>query len=389
VSLEFTDDGKRLASAAADLAVRLWDVADVRLIATFLDTRDHVVVGSLRFDATGQRLLAPTTFEVRIFSAADPEIALAMDDVSYPQLFRDGGRFGAGAPAGYQVRSMATGEPLERLEVPRGTRTVLSPDNTKLASFVRGNPTDVEVRDLATRAVITRFHPAGRTIGLEFDHAGARLATGSSEGVVELWNLRGERLMTLRGHRGLAMAVAFSPDDGRVVSGSFDGTARVWDLASGREILQLKTERLGSVRFDATGTRVLTCGTARAVQLWDAATGVVLRSFEGPSEMSSATIDARGTLIAGASVDGTVSVWDVASSSLVAQFHHASRGEDVAFSPGGDRLLSTDDEGRAFLWRLDLETRRPDEVARFVRCRAPYKLVETRLATAAPVCAGD
>ena len=47
-------------------------------------------------------------------------------------------------------------------------------------------------------------------------------------------------LMTLRGHLGAVLAVAFSPDGQRIVTGSDDQKVKVWKAASGQERLTLE-----------------------------------------------------------------------------------------------------------------------------------------------------
>jgi WD40 repeat protein len=59
--------------------------------------------------------------------------------------------------------------------------------------------------------------------------AGDRLATGSTDGAVRLWDVAdGSLLAVLRGHTARVRSVAFAPDGTWLLSVSEDGTARVW-----------------------------------------------------------------------------------------------------------------------------------------------------------------
>ena len=46
----------------------------------------------------------------------------------------------------------------------------------------------------------------------------------------------GGELLTLTGHSGAVVSVAFSPDGTRIATGSVDQTARVWEAGNGREL---------------------------------------------------------------------------------------------------------------------------------------------------------
>src|SRR5205823_6511267 len=63
---------------------------------------------------------------------------------------------------------------------------------------------------------------------------------------------------TLAGHSGMVGSLAFSPDGKRLASGSGDRTVRVWDLASGKELLQLRghTGIVTCVAFSPDGKRL-------------------------------------------------------------------------------------------------------------------------------------
>jgi WD40 repeat protein len=59
---------------------------------------------------------------------------------------------------------------------------------------------------------------------------GWRVATGSNDNTVRVWDVRtGEALLTLREHRGAVRGLAFDPRGHRLVSGSAEGTLRIWE----------------------------------------------------------------------------------------------------------------------------------------------------------------
>ncbi|MFO0849876.1 MAG: protein kinase [Gemmataceae bacterium] len=148
---------------------------------------------------------------------------------------------------------------------------------------------------------------------------GTTLATGDSTGVgeydaVTLWDVKsGKRLHSIRGHKTLVFAVAWSPDGKRVASASHDGTARVWEAAQGRSLLKLEHPRgVHGVAYSPGGKYLLTGCADHAVRLWDAETGAPVHTLKGHD----------------------LDVWT------------------VAFTPDGRHALSVSEDKTMRMWRL-------------------------------------
>jgi WD40 repeat protein len=72
---------------------------------------------------------------------------------------------------------------------------------------------------------------------------GAQIATGSTDGNVQIWNAQTLQLVRTIGADNLSIrSVAWSPDSTRVVSGSGDGHTVIWNAADGQEIRTLGEE---------------------------------------------------------------------------------------------------------------------------------------------------
>lgn len=177
-------------------------------------------------------------------------------------------------------------------------------------------------------------------------------------GAVSRWMVGGwRRLSDLRFPRvtrnRVALALALSPDGHTLVAGLATKSLLRWRLdgrsAAPGEPIDLFQDWVNSVAFSPDGSLLLAGSSDQLTRVFDAASGVLLRSLHGPSVVTGTAVVAGHVVTAG--TEGTLRVWP---------------GIDPTWRSGGSEMynLSTDADGGTWLaggtledgiqlWRID------------------------------------
>jgi len=280
-ALCLSGDGRRLLTGGDDQALRLWEVPEltpVRAVAgdpgpvcaaamtrsgkwavscsLRLMPEDMVVqlwglkagVERARLEAAGENLtcvaLSP---DARKVAAGDRRGAIFIWTLDPPGTPMQTLRGHVGAingitftTDGQAVLSVGADGTLRRWDVETGRcEGGLPPDAGAVWAVASGGP-DGRVAVAGDRlrlrqpggAVLTLGGHAGGTLCVAFSANGAVLASGGADGAVRLWRASdGGEVACFTGHEGAVRAVAVSPDHRFAYSGGADGTVRRWAIA--------------------------------------------------------------------------------------------------------------------------------------------------------------
>ncbi len=165
-------------------------------------------------------------------------------------------------------------------------------------------------------------------------------------------------MIELTGHRGLVVALAYSPDGRTLASASADGTARLWDLATGTltATLQSPAARANCVAFAPDG-RSLAVGYGEPtglVQIWDTDPPRRRESWVAhPRATRGIAFSPNGSLLATAGDTREANLWWPSGAPVYNLSASATIGRAVAFSPEGDFLAALGGRNASVaVWRL-------------------------------------
>ena len=342
-SIAFSPNGLTIASGSDDQTIKLWEVETARCIRTFQGYKN--LIWSAMFSPDGVKL-----------ASASEDGNVRLWDIQTGQCDH--------------TLEGHTGRVWTVAFSPQGQLLASGGDDQTIRIWHVSSQ-----HKSSQRCLKTLRERSGQIRCVEFSPNGRLLATNNGDSTVKLWDvsqlypepldsLAGEnpspspsvsRLRTLQGHGGKVWSIAFSPDSQRLATGSEDQTIRLWDLQTGEclQILEGHDRFVLSVAYSRD--HLIASGSDdHTIRLWDAKTGDCLKTLEGHDGWIQAiAFSPDGTLLASSSTDLTAKLWDIATGSCLQTLTgHNKWLQSVCFSPDGTYLATGSEDETIKLWQV-------------------------------------
>lgn len=209
--------------------------------------------------------------------------------------------------------------------------------------------------------------PAPTTRTLAFDPSGEHLAAASGDHRIRVFRLTGgQMLKTLDGHRAMIRALAISPDSRTLYSAGFDGTACAWRFPAGPMLRQIEHGKstagdggeVFSMVLGSSGTHLITGGGDGMVRAWALPDFAAARQMGGMPQGHNGTVthlaaSPTSDLVASAGRDGTLKLWNFTSGGLLRSFGNTGAPVTALCMHANDQILiSGHADGAITLWSL-------------------------------------
>ncbi len=372
--IAYSPSGTQIASCSSDRTIRIWNVRGEVLVSQPKEVRGEKCFAS-KFELTedGRHVLAGTWIW-------DASTALGTQLTCFRQTGPDGwGPIASYHPSSASPASARPGDPAAVLDdltlrtfLPyHGEEIVIAARLDRKPSLIQKSSRGGSIAVIHDAMVtIWSAYAAPEPLGVLRGHEkrvqcigwspdGNRIATGSSDCTVRLWDGNTyTETQVLRGHEREVMELTFSPDGLRLATGDGGGVLRIWDMETRTQIAVLSQPKQGveSLAFSEDGLRILSTAYHDVMHEFDISTQSLVSKATGIVDLKS--IAQKSPLLA-------------RRTGVEATFFHAASQKDVAWYPdplksliatGIDRTWAGLSQYRLNLLRLEIEPKATLEV---------------------------
>ncbi len=249
---------------------------------------------------------------------------------------------------GRQIFGHAHNEEINILKLDAGTgRLIEVQDNGK-----------VIIWSLATKSQLRSTNIGGIVCHAEILRQGRYLAITTDQGVLKVLDLQAPDLRPIFSRQihppGSKVRLRYEEEQDWLVSAGSDGTVRIWvvnDLLQLQAIQAVPAVQVNSVAISPDGQWIAFGGNDNRIHIRDVATREQERTIEAHRDIVlSVAFSPAGDRLVTSSRDAVVRVWSFADGRILHSLKHDRQIHTVIFSPDGQSIASASGDGGIRIW---------------------------------------
>jgi|GEM_PF-3556731 len=239
--VEYSQDGKLLASLGLDHRVRIWDVEKRKVIRVIIP--HGIKINDIAFNADATKLAtASVDFSMKVWEVATGKL---LQTFNYRGLFSEP----------YTTPAAICFHPTNPEHIIAGAKD--------------GN---MDIWNLTTGEHVKRFPAHSNSVfDIEFDPKLKYIATAGADYITNLWSLKDySYIRSFIGHGDWIMDIDIDTKGKKLVSASVDSYVKIWDLKTGKTLESFKEKGpVTSVDFHPTKSWLIMGGTDKVLTVFD------------------------------------------------------------------------------------------------------------------------
>ena len=376
-SVAFSPDSKIIASGSADTTIKLWEV-NGKLIKTLKGHSDSIL--NVRFSPDGKTIASASLDKtIRLWKLELPpnQIAAPQNLVRSVIISPDGKIATAILDKALKIwRTDGTLIKTIPLIDVSATNLNFSPDSKNVVAVINDDLVKVFKED-GTSSNLAQSRSEINSLSVSPD--GKIIAAGGSDRTIKLWHYDGTLIRTInldtvannpslqqRMDKTTITSISFSPDSKIIASGNSDGVINLWKQ-NGTLIKTLTSNNseITQITFSPDGKKIAASDVDGKVTIWQM-DGSLIASLTGhKSKVTSVSFSADSKILASSSSDGTANLWkcDTPAESLrdrnctlLFSIDYGSELTSIKFSPTKQTLVAGSSNGSVMIWNLDVDS---------------------------------
>jgi WD40 repeat protein len=365
LALSFSPDGRLLATAGRDSAIKLWNVRTGKIVHSWVCASAHAIAG-LTFSRNGQQLAARASDRVFFWQVDSGEL-LATDAITLDWrsswISRDGD---------LQVLLYRCGSSVQLRDIRQSGRRYASANHGAIVTSASFSPdgktfasagTDNRVilwRTSTCKPIGTLSDVAERFSSMAFCPNAPLIACASDNGVISVWNLNSKsQLHPWGGNQARLTAVCFDTCAGRIATGSTDGTICTWDVESGKLLRRFHRSQspIEYVAFPYKGESIISAALDNSIECWNGGSGKISWVAMGPgSGLRCVRLISDSDLLITGEHCGAVRLWNKKAGMEILRLDLPQAMEpinSVCLSGDSKTAVAGGESGTVYVWNVE------------------------------------